>query len=71
MTCPRLVSQTLFSPGLLLCVNAQRKLRESLDLRGRILVLEHGINGTVGGEVDVAPIGECEHCGSLTKNFYN
>jgi UPF0176 protein len=29
----------------------QRKLCESLDLRGRILVSEHGINGTVGGEI--------------------
>jgi UPF0176 protein len=30
----------------------QRTLCESLDLRGRILVSEHGINGTVGGEVE-------------------
>ncbi len=30
----------------------QGKLCESLDLRGRILVSEHGINGTVGGEVE-------------------
>jgi UPF0176 protein len=30
----------------------QRKLCESLDLRGRILVSEHGINGTVGGEIE-------------------
>lgn len=30
----------------------QRALCEGLDLRGRILVSEHGINGTVGGEMD-------------------
>lgn len=30
----------------------QRNLCESLDLKGRILISEHGINGTVGGEVD-------------------
>jgi UPF0176 protein len=30
----------------------QRKLCESLGLRGRILVSEHGINGTVGGEIE-------------------
>jgi UPF0176 protein len=30
----------------------QRKLCESLDLRGRILISEHGINGTVGGEIE-------------------
>ena len=29
----------------------QRKLCESLNLRGRILISEHGINGTVGGEI--------------------
>jgi len=30
----------------------QRDLCESLGLRGRILVSEHGINGTVGGDID-------------------
>lgn len=30
----------------------QRALCESLDLRGRILISEHGLNGTVGGETD-------------------
>ena len=30
----------------------QRDLCESLNLRGRILVSEHGINGTVGGDID-------------------
>jgi UPF0176 protein len=30
----------------------QRKLCESLNLRGRILISEHGINGTVGGEIE-------------------
>jgi len=30
----------------------QRDLCESLGLRGRILVSEHGINGTLGGEMD-------------------
>lgn len=30
----------------------QRDLCESLGLRGRILISEHGINGTVGGELD-------------------
>ncbi len=30
----------------------QRKLCESLHLRGRILISEHGINGTVGGEIE-------------------
>lgn len=30
----------------------QRKLCDSLDLRGRILVSEHGINGIVGGEIE-------------------
>lgn len=29
----------------------QKALCESLDLRGRILVSEHGLNGTVGGEM--------------------
>ncbi|HWT56079.1 MAG TPA: rhodanese-related sulfurtransferase [Candidatus Microsaccharimonas sp.] len=30
----------------------QRTLCESLNLKGRILISEHGINGTVGGEMD-------------------
>lgn len=30
----------------------QRTLCEKLSLKGRILISEHGINGTVGGEVD-------------------
>ncbi len=30
----------------------QKTLCDSLDLRGRILVSRHGLNGTVGGEVD-------------------
>ena len=30
----------------------QKALTESLNLRGRILVSEHGLNGTVGGDVD-------------------
>src|SRR3982751_6134288 len=30
----------------------QRALCEKLDLKGRILISHHGINGTVGGEVE-------------------
>ncbi len=30
----------------------QKTLTDSLDLRGRILISSHGINGTVGGEMD-------------------
>lgn len=30
----------------------QRTLAENLQLKGRILIAEHGINGTVGGEID-------------------
>lgn len=30
----------------------QRALCEKLDLKGRILISEHGINGTVGGDID-------------------
>lgn len=30
----------------------QKTLCDSLDLKGRILISEHGINGTVGGEMD-------------------
>lgn len=30
----------------------QKRLCDSLDLRGRILISRHGLNGTVGGEID-------------------
>lgn len=30
----------------------QRNLCEKLGLKGRILISEHGINGTVGGDMD-------------------
>ena len=30
----------------------QKSLCDSLNLKGRILVSRHGINGTVGGEID-------------------
>ena len=30
----------------------QRELCDGLNLRGRILISQHGINGTVGGEVE-------------------
>ena len=30
----------------------QKTLCDSLDLRGRILVSRHGLNGTVGGEIE-------------------
>ena len=30
----------------------QKDLCERLELRGRILISEHGINGTVGGPMD-------------------
>ena len=30
----------------------QRSLCERLGLKGRILISKHGLNGTVGGEVD-------------------
>ncbi|MGO1594323.1 MAG: hypothetical protein ACTHW1_08585, partial [Ancrocorticia sp.] len=30
----------------------QRELCDSLGLRGRIIISPHGINGTVGGELD-------------------
>src|SRR6185437_12418310 len=29
----------------------QKALAEKLDLRGRILISEHGINGTLGGDI--------------------
>jgi len=34
----------------------QRELCESLGLRGRIIVSKHGINGTVGGELDACKL---------------
>ena len=30
----------------------QKTLASSLNLRGRILISEHGLNGTVGGDID-------------------
>ena len=30
----------------------QRALCEKLDLKGRILIAKHGINGTVGGDIE-------------------
>ena len=30
----------------------QKTLCESLNLRGRILISRHGLNGTVGGDID-------------------
>ena len=30
----------------------QKSLTDSLNLHGRILVSKHGLNGTVGGEID-------------------
>lgn len=30
----------------------QKTLTDGLNLRGRILVSQHGLNGTVGGEMD-------------------
>src|SRR5690625_2434926 len=34
----------------------QRELCEGLGLRGRIIISKHGINGTVGGELDACKI---------------
>lgn len=34
----------------------QRELCEGLGLRGRIIISKHGINGTVGGEIDACKI---------------
>ena len=34
----------------------QRELCESLGLRGRIIISKHGINGTVGGEIDACKL---------------
>lgn len=42
----------------------QRELCESLGLRGRIIISKHGINGTVGGEIDA-----CKQYLKRTKEF--
>ncbi len=42
----------------------QRELCESLGLRGRIIISKHGINGTVGGEVDA-----CKQYIKRTKEY--
>src|SRR5699024_12885092 len=54
---PRPASATLFpyttlfrSPEAVMLW--QRDLCESLGLKGRILISEHGINGTVGGDME-------------------
>jgi UPF0176 protein len=42
----------------------QRSLCESLGLRGRIIISQHGINGTVGGEIDA-----CKQYLKRTREF--
>ncbi|MHA3684743.1 tRNA uridine(34) hydroxylase [Leucobacter sp. HY1908] len=42
----------------------QRELCESLGLRGRIIISKHGINGTVGGEIDA-----CKQYLKRTREF--
>ena len=42
----------------------QRELCESLGLRGRIIISPHGINGTVGGEIDA-----CKQYLKRTREF--
>lgn len=42
----------------------QRELCESLGLRGRIIISKHGINGTVGGEIDA-----CKRYLKRTREF--
>ncbi|MDY3128232.1 MAG: rhodanese-related sulfurtransferase [Corynebacterium sp.] len=42
----------------------QRTLCESLGLKGRILISEHGINGTVGGDIDA-----CKKYVKSTKQY--
>ncbi len=42
----------------------QKTLADSLQLRGRILISPHGINGTVGGDID-----ELRHYIKMTKEF--
>ncbi|MEJ5928561.1 rhodanese-related sulfurtransferase [Corynebacterium sp. H128] len=43
----------------------QRELCERLELRGRILISEHGINGTVGGDMDA-----CKEYIKKTKEYF-
>lgn len=43
----------------------QRDLCQSLGLRGRILISEHGINGTVGGDIDA-----CKTYVKKTKEYF-
>ncbi|WP_151530494.1 MULTISPECIES: rhodanese-related sulfurtransferase [Corynebacterium] len=43
----------------------QRDLCESLGLRGRILISEHGINGTVGGPMDA-----CKKYARKTREYF-
>ena len=42
----------------------QRTLCESLGLKGRILISEHGINGTVGGDMEA-----CKRYVRQTKEY--
>ena len=42
----------------------QRELCESLGLRGRIIISKHGINGTVGGELEA-----CKQYIKRTKEY--
>lgn len=42
----------------------QRELCESLGLRGRIIISKHGINGTVGGELDA-----CKQYARRTREY--
>ncbi|QCB29436.1 rhodanese-related sulfurtransferase [Corynebacterium endometrii] len=43
----------------------QKELCERLGLRGRILISEHGINGTVGGPIDA-----CKEYAKRTKEYF-
>lgn len=43
----------------------QRDLCESLNLHGRILISEHGINGTVGGDME-----DCKKYAKKTKEYF-
>jgi len=43
----------------------QRALCERLDLKGRILISKHGINGTVGGDID-----DCKTYVKETKQYF-
>lgn len=51
----------------------QRTLCEKLNLRGRIIISEHGINGTVGGDInDVKTyIKETKQFAGLKRPFLN